>query len=102
MFDYATFDQTTFDWAPQAAPVASAVMAATETADTFVGGATFWYRVVTGEIGLLEFNFTGGEIGVVEQVASAGTSGVIEQALAPNPGSAVNPTVRASVSIQIF
>jgi hypothetical protein len=82
-------------------PTITGVMSALETKDVFLGGARFWDRVISGEIGVIEQNFTGAEIGVVETAVSPGTSGVVETATAPATGTAVPAITTAHVSIRM-
>lgn len=82
-------------------PSITGTLNATETRDVFLGGATHFDRVVSGEIGVIESSFTGAEIGVIEQALSPGTSGVAEMAVAPATGSAVPIITSGHVSIRI-
>lgn len=77
-----------------------AVMASSETRDTFLGGARVFLRVGSAEIGIIELSFTGSQVGIVEQAFSVGTSGVIEQTAAPATGSPIAGVTTAHVSIR--
>lgn len=57
-------------------PATSGVMNALETHDVFLGGATLWNAIQSGEVGVIVNNFTGGEIGISVPSADSPTGGV--------------------------
>lgn len=78
-----------------------AIMAALETKDTFLGGARFWDRIVSGEVGVIEVKSTGAEIGIVGPATPPGATGIALTATPPVSGAAVPVVTIAHVSIRI-
>lgn len=95
--------QQALAWPPRVLPppTVTATMSANETPDSFLGGASFWNRIISGEVGVIEYSFTGGEIGIVERNTPPGASGIIEPVVASAGGAAVPQVTSAHISIRI-
>jgi hypothetical protein len=82
-------------------PTTTGVLNALETKDVFQGGLRAWDRVVSGEVGVMEFSRPTAEIGIAPYNAPSGEAAVIVQGTAVSGGSAVTPAFAASISIRI-